>query len=256
MDIMIIVSILFFVLLVIILSIYIRVGREKKVQDETISFTTHQLRSPITAVKGYASIILNEEYGKLSDELREPLKAIMRSSEQLSVLVEEYREFGKLEKRKLNLNYEKIEIGEFIKEVVEESKIEVEKNKHVIDFNCESLIPSGAIDKGRIRQVLCNVIENAIRYTPINTKISVDVKYEEPNVLITISDSGPGVPEEELEIIFEKYKRGEYGIATGSGTGLGLYIARTIIRSHGGDILATRSEQLGGASFQIEIPLH
>lgn len=257
---------LFLVLLIFVVIIYIRVNRErarreneiveiKGVQGDTISHTTHQLRSPITAVKGYTSLILDEQYGKVSKELKYPLDVIMRSSEHLAVIVEEYREFGQLERGNIELNYKETMLRDLVKDTAEELTPEAESNGHCIDVEIKKDVPVISLDESRIKQVLHNIIENSIAYTPEGTDVHITVSFESNKALITVSDTGPGIPDEELELIFDKYKRGKLGLASGKGTGLGLYIARAIVRSHGGDIFATRSKRYGGASFQIEIPV-
>ena len=249
----------FLLLVGLLVLIYFRVHKEKReiqnIQQETILHTTHQIRSPITAVRGYSSLILDEEYGQLPDELRKPIDIIRRSGEHLAVLIEEYREFSGLEHGELELECDDTDIAELMREIIEEMEVLAKADDQSLYFKVESEIPHVLVDRGRIRQVAHNIIENSIAYTPAGTDIYVELEVKEKKILITISDTGPGIPDDEVDFIFEKYKRGKRGKNAGNGTGLGLYIARALVRFHGGDIYATRSKQYGGAAFQIEIPI-
>lgn len=227
----------------------------QKKHVETLSYTTHQIRSPLTAVKGFASLLLDNGYGELTEEVRHAVDKILRSSEHLVMLVEEYREYIDFETGKIVLNREETNITDFISGIIEELAFKAKEKKIKIVSKYQSNLPEICIDQRRFKQVLYNIIENAIAYTPDESEIRVTTRSDGKNLLITISDDGPGIPEDEIMDVFDKFRRGRVGTLAGKGSGLGLYIAKTIVESHGGNIRAIKCPTRGGASFQIEVPV-
>lgn len=259
MEISIFVPILLIILIALVIGIFLHTEREKerirRKESEVMSITTHQLRTPIAVLRGYISLVLDEGYGHVPEELKHPLQVLLHSSEQLGMLVEEYRELRSVDGGELSLRCEEVDFSNYIREIVEELQPEIQRRKHTLRASIPDALGNCCIDAGKVKQVMMNIIENALEYTPEGTHISIDVEKQNSQLIIDISDSGPGIAEDEKELIFDKYIRGRAGQEKGRGTGLGLFIARTIIRSHGGNIWVTRSKKYGGALFRIEVPI-
>ncbi len=231
------------------------VEQAKKSRDETISFTTHQLRTPVTSIRGYSSFLLEGEYGRIPKKALKAVEVISRSGEHLSLLIEEYRDISRFDSGDTVVLREPISIQHFVQELYEELEPQAHQGNHSfsvrIDVNENLEVP---LDRSKFKQVVHNIVENAFKYTPKGSSVVLCVRPDdEERLCFAIQDNGPGIPPEERERIFQKFERGQYGKQTGHGTGLGLYIARKIIEQHGGIIAVENGEQ-GGACFKITIP--
>ncbi len=226
-------------------------------KTEFLSIATHQLRAPVTIMKGQLSLILEGDYGKLPDYLKEPLRKIYDSAERLSITITDFLNVSRIEQGKMKYNFSEIKISDLLQSIYDELKSLADKKGLRFElFVCKDCSDIHVyVDKDKMRHVIFNLIENAIKYTKegfVNIKMS---KYH--NMLrIEISDSGVGISKDELSHLFDKFVRAKnvYGINV-EGTGLGLYIAREIIHAHNGRIWA-ESEGVGkGATFIIELPI-
>ncbi len=217
---------------------------EKK--DEFIVIASHELKSPIQPIFGFA------ELAKSGDiDQKEAWDGVTELANKLQNLANAVLDVSKIESNRLKLQIEKIPINDSIIETINELKIKLKigvKIHESLDENADI-----EVDKIKFEQVIRNLLDNAIKFTPIGTIIvSTTVIQDENKVIITISDSGLGIPKEILPNIFEKFVT--MGKSSQSGTGLGLFLCKGIIEAHGGKITA-RNNQEEGATFEFSLPI-
>jgi len=225
-------------------------------KTEFIAITSHQLRTPLTAIKGYASMILEKFYGEVPERVKKPLENIFVSNERLIKLVNDILSVSKIETKKMEVKFEKASLEEIISTVIDELKIKAQKkNLYLIFEKPTPPLPEILIDKEKIRQVILNVIDNAIRYTE-KGGAKVESKRKNSEVQIKVSDTGVGLAKGEIDMLFESFARGRAGYQFWTeGAGLGLYIARKFLEMHDGKIWAESEGKGKGSTFYIELPI-
>lgn len=229
-------------------------------KSEFISIASHQLRSPLTAVKGYISILLEGTFGRLTAGQIEALHKIYVSTEHLIKLIDDLLNLSRIESGRMQYDFKKINLLDIAKEVIDEYAPNLEK-KHlrVIITEPNFSIPSVNGDSDKVRQVILNLIDNAIRYTDIG---GAEVRFYLKKVAgkdylgVVVEDSGRGIEKEDIEHLFTKFVRAERTRKLYTeGSGLGLYVAKKIIDDHQGRIYV-ESEGIGkGSSFFVELPI-
>jgi len=215
------------------------VTREKlieKMKSEFVSLTAHQLRTPLSGMKWAMKMILDEELGKINEDQREFIKDSYDSNERMISLIGDLLDITKIEEGRFLYNLEPTNIKEIIESVIDSYKKEARAKKVKIKFNYPSQkIPNIIADSDKIKVAIENVIDNAVRYSSVQTKIIVSLKHQKETIEITIKDSGVGISKKQQARVFEKFFRGTNIMTMDTeGTGLGLYIAKNIIKAHGG----------------------
>lgn len=222
---------------------------------ELLHHVHHELRSPIS-VASLALELLNEtEPGSFSAEQKSFLEMAVRSSRQLARLSEDLLDATRAETGKLSVTPQPLELATATRELVDELRLSAQRKKIALDFAAEPGTPSALADPIRIRQVIGNLIENALKFTPHGGKVSVCVaRANGAGVRVTVADSGPGLSKADREMIFERlYQADNQDQASQRGLGLGLHIAKELIRAHGGTI-GVESEPGRGCSFSVTVP--
>lgn len=229
-----------------------------KMKTEFVSVASHQLRTPLTAIKLFTEMLINGDVGELQDRQKEYLADIYESTSRMVRLVNDLLSLSRLESGRLRVEPVDTNIISFIESIIEEVlplatsknvKIDFEKNKEKI--------PNIFIDITLMRQVVNNLITNAVRYSADGKegRVVVKVEKEKEGVLISIKDDGIGIPKRVQSRIFEKFFRADNAIKSETeGTGLGLYVSKMIVESSGGKIWF-KSEEKKGTTFFISIPL-
>ena len=224
-------------------------------KSEFISLASHQLRGPLTAIKGYASMILEGDFGSITDSIKEATNKIFQSTSDLVVLVGDYLDVSRIEQGRMQYNFEHFDLSQEVETVITELRPTLEKANLTIDSDIDknlSYFIDG--DRGKIKQVIGNIIDNAIKYTP-HGGIHVWLTRKEGNkILLTVTDTGVGIRKEVLPNLFEKFTRAPDASKTNIiGTGLGLYIAKKMIEAHHGRVWAESAGEGKGSSFFIEL---
>jgi signal transduction histidine kinase len=235
---------------------YDELERIDKAKTEFLSIASHQLRTPLTAVKGYISLILEKSYGEVPEKMKKPLENVFASNERLVKLVNELLNITRLEMGRIELNLEKTHLEEMISSIVEELKITAENKGLYLKWEKPEIpLPEISIDKDKIRQVVLNLVDNAIKYTQ-EGGITIQLKIEDSKSKIVISDTGVGMEKEEIDKLFDIMVRGKAGTQYWTeGAGLGLYIARKFVEMHGGKVWAESEGREKGSAFFIELPI-
>jgi len=235
---------------------YAELEKLDKAKTEFVSIASHQLRTPLAAVKGYVSMLLEKSYGTLTEKMEKPLKNIYDSNERLIKLVNDLLNFSRIESGKIEIKLEETSINEVIVNTVEELKGLAEKKNLYLRFEKpEKDLPKIPFDAEKIRQAISNIIDNAIHYT---TKggITVRCKIENNKCKIEISDTGEGMTKEEIIGLFNSFNRGTAGTRFWTeGAGLGLYVAKKFVEIHNGRIWAESRGKEKGSVFYIELPI-
>lgn len=224
-------------------------------KSEFLSIASHQLRTPLTAIKGYLSMVLEGTYGKISKKVEKPINNVFQASKQLNQLVNTLLNVSRIEAGKIKLEAIPTPIKEILEPISEQFKIVAEEKGLYLKLAISDPLPLIPLDKEKINQVIMNIIDNAIKYTE-KGGITVKCKMENGKLKITISDTGLGMDKEQLGEIFQKFNRGAAGETHWvSGAGLGLYIAKEFTELHKGKVWAESEGSGKGSIFNIELPV-
>jgi len=226
-----------------------------KSQTEFITIASHQLRTPLNEIRwGLESLISGYN---LEDSVKEIINELLNSLKRLANLVESLLVVSKIEEGKFGYNFEELDYVEFIKGILGEYLPQIRRNGLNLYFNPpKEEIPKIYFDKEKIYMVIANLLDNAVRYNVSNGNIIVSIRQSEDKEFIetTVEDTGVGIAQEELKNLFKKFFRTESGKINTEGSGLGLYIAKNIIVSHGGKIWA-ESELKRGTKITFSLPI-
>lgn len=226
---------------------------EKK--NEFLSIASHQLRGPVSIIKGYTSMILEGDFCSVPDCLNEPLNRVMQSSNSLSFLINDFLNVSKIEKGELEYFFENINITQSLIDILNNFRIIAENHKIVLrkKFDSEKNIKIWA-DPEKFNQIVSNILDNSIKYTR-KGYVELDLIEDQENVKIIIKDTGIGMDEETKLTIFEKFQRSENAKKINiAGSGLGLYVAKVMVEAHGGKIVVESEGENKGSTFTIILP--
>jgi signal transduction histidine kinase len=222
-------------------------------KDTFVSVVSHELKTPVAIIKGYAETLQRAKARQNPQLVGELLGEIVEEADRLSNLVDDLLDASRLEAGGLSFqDVEAVDLEEIAQRVVERYSLQTEQHTLHLDFPDDLLTIDG--DPQRLEQVLDNLVSNAIKYSPKGGVVTICGWEEDAEVRLAVKDEGVGIPLEEQERIFERFYRVEAPDSRGvSGTGLGLYLARAIVRAHGGRIWV-ESAPGKGATFHIALP--
>jgi len=234
------------------------VSAEQELEDmklDFVSVTAHELRTPLTSIRGYLSILVEEGIDKLSNDQKQFISRIKISTEQLIALVENILNVSRIERGVLSMNFKSENWTNVVKEVIDNLQDKAETQNVSVNFvEPPTPLPQVLVDKFRISQVLVNLISNGINYTQPGGKVEILIENKNHEIITHIKDNGEGIPKEALPKLFTKFFRVSGILEQGSkGTGLGLYISKSIVDSHKGKIWVT-SELGKGSIFSFSLP--
>ena len=226
-------------------------------KSEFISIASHQLRTPLTAIKGYTSLILEGSYGKIDNQLQDVVNKVYAANSRLIELVENLLSISRLESGRMQYNYQSVQLADVVNDAA--GMFAVIAKKKGIDLQVlapETPLPFLSLDAGKIREVVSNLIDNALKYTESGSVTVKMEQVEDGKVRLSVKDTGIGINKEDLEHIFLKFARSkETEKLYVGGTGLGLYVGRTFIEKHGGRLWAESEGHGHGAEFIFELPI-
>jgi len=231
-------------------TLYRKIKEVDQMKDEFIAMASHELRTPITAVKGYLSLILEGSLGKVSTKMKPAIEQVMASANRLAGLVEDLLDVSRIEQSRLQLDSKNIVPTAIIKNVVEELSLSAQDKKISLNFKTTGNIPKILVDADKLKQILINLIGNAIKYTE---KGSVDVSCQvvDNRVAIRVKDTGIGIAPEYQKRLFEKFFRVKTKQTKSiQGTGLGLWITKQLVNLMKGSIAI---ESMIGTGTQVTI---
>lgn len=219
---------------------------------ELIGNISHEFRTPLAGIKAMVETLTG---GAMDDKVaaKDFLTRIDSEVDRLTQLVEELTELSRIETGKAELKKEPIDLNKLVEEVIAQLSPQAERQQLSISREFATNLPSVLADKDRVRQVITNLVHNAIKFTPAGGRITITSRALEGSVVVHIADTGIGIPEEDLPRVFERFYKGDKARA-GGGTGMGLAIAKHVIQAHGGSIWV-RSEEGEGSTFAFSLPL-
>jgi len=220
-------------------------------KDEFISIASHELKTPMTVIKGYLQL-LARNLGPAKEDYNDFINIINFQLDKLNTLVNELHDMSKIESNKLRIHLENFNLNQLAENAIKEVKPFIEN--HRIKFVEETKDLMIRADMLRLEQVLINLLTNAIKYSPNGGDIIVTINKDNENAIITVQDFGMGIPKKNLKDIFTKFFQVEENTELREGLGLGLYISLQIIKQHNGTISVESKEKLG-STFTIKLPL-
>lgn len=229
-------------------------GRREQVdaaRSDLVATVSHEIRSPLTSVKGFTSTMLRK-WDRFSDEQkRAMLETINHDADRVTRLLRELLAVSRIDANRVQLHREMIDLAGILEGLVERSRHRDDGHERDIELLSDDAIPTIMADPDKVEQVFTNLLENAIKYAP-NSPVRITVTAESDHVHVVVADEGPGIPADSTRRIFEKFGRGRDNRR--SGTGLGLYITRGLIVAHGGTVWCESAEN-EGARFHVTLPV-
>ena len=228
-----------------------------RLKSSFLANMSHELRTPLNSILGFSDVMLEELDGPLTENMANDLGLIQKNGQHLLHLINDVLDMAKIESGKMNLSLEKFKVHEILEEVTSiTSPLASEKNLALFIENESDREVEIMADRTRLRQVMINLINNAIKFTE-KGKISMRVTRQDEQVLIIVRDTGIGIPADKLEAIFQEFIQVDISSTRkAGGTGLGLPISRRLVEMHGGRLWAESTGVAGeGSTFFVELPL-
>lgn len=224
-------------------------------KSEFLSIASHQLRTPLTVIKGYVSMMQEGSFGKVPKLIGLNLDKVYISTERLIGLVESLLNISRIESGRLEFDIQPTDLNEVVSLITEDFQQKARKKKLKLEFTADKSIPRVAIDQQKIKEVISNIIDNSIKYTEKGS-VTIGLHQESSSVVFTCQDTGIGVIPEDLPRLFEKFVRGKGMMQVYTeGTGLGMYFARMIVENMGGRIWVESPGKNKGSKFSFSVPL-
>lgn len=220
-------------------------------KSDVISAVSHELRSPLTSVKGFTSTLINK-WDRLDDEQKKHLLlTINTDADRVTRLIGELLDISRIELGRLALRRQQVNLPEIAKRVVD--RVGHRTERHRIELHIPQDLPAVFADPDKVEQVLTNLVENAVKYTEGGT-VTVSIGVSDGTMRLQVADQGEGIPEEHRTQVFGKFFRRGDRTGAPSGVGLGLYISKGLVEAHGGHIWVEDASG-GGALFAFTLPI-
>jgi signal transduction histidine kinase len=246
-----------------------RLAEVDRLKSEFVSTVSHEMRTPLTTIKALTRLLMRE--GLDENKRREYIETISVECDRQIDLVLNLLDFSRIEGGVLRVTHERVDVNDVIASVFKSELRAAEKRNHELRIDSTGDVSPVCADPKELRRVLSNIVENAIKYTPVGGRIIVAASVEDSHVAIKVTDNGRGIPAEDLPILFDKFHRGRparHSTATGGGTtnaefledaevsgvGLGLYLAKNVMERMGGRI-TVQTEVGKGSTFTLYLPL-
>lgn len=223
-------------------------------KDDFISMASHQLRTPLTAVKGYVSMVAEGDAGKLTKQQKELLEQAFLSSQRMVYLISDLLNVSRLRTGKFVIENRPTQLADVVETEVNQLQEAAKSNQQTLEYKKPASFPEMNLDETKIRQVIMNFMDNALHYTPKGGRISVKLVNNDKSIEFSVTDNGFGIPKAEQKHLFTKFFRAQNAKKERpDGTGLGLFMAKKVIIAQGGAVLFTSIEGRG-STFGFTIP--
>ncbi|HBA60056.1 MAG TPA: hypothetical protein DCZ92_04410 [Elusimicrobia bacterium] len=224
-----------------------------KLKDEFLSTVSHELKTPLTTIKGFVSVILSGEVGPLNEQQLNFLAVVDQSVNRLTHLISNLLDLSRLN-GKVEMEFQKADLKELVRSAVSTMQLKAREKKVSLFNELDKDLPAVQADTRWIGQVIDNLLINAIKYAGSGARVNVSGTDKGEAIVICVEDNGPGIPMEEQKMVFDKFYRGRASINQVPGTGLGLAISKSVVEKHGGKIWV-ESRPGKGAKFCFALPV-
>ncbi len=228
-----------------------------QLKTEFVSIASHQLRAPITAIKGYASLIIEGSFGEVPEALRGASERIFESSKFMATIIEDFLNITRIEQGHIKYSLEDFNVVSLASRVVEEYQHSAHEKKLGLSLESPKTTIIVHADEGKIKQAITNLVDNAIKYTSAGTiRVVINIVPERNNVQIQVIDTGIGISATDQNRLFQKFSRAKNANNVNVlGTGLGLYVVHEMMKVQGGNVSVFSEGEGKGSTFTLEIPL-
>lgn len=224
----------------------------EELKSTFISVISHELKTPVSLIKGYAGTLRRDDVKWDSQTVQESLAVIEEEADRLTHLIENLLDASRLQAGALKLTFHEVALNEMAARLAKEYRTQTDRHHFIVDFTPNFPLVPG--DEERLRQVLTNLISNAIKYSPEGGAITIAGRIEPERIVVSVSDEGQGLPPEELTKVFDRfYRAATSATRKAKGAGLGLYLAKAVVEAHAGQIWAS-SDPGRGATFHFSLP--
>lgn len=229
--------------------------RLDEAKNEFISMASHQLRTPLTSIKGYLDMLLQGDLGPVRPTQKAVLREAFSSSERMVQLINDFLSISRLQTGTFTMNRQLANLGDIVQSEMALLKIVAKQHNITLSVHIDDDVPTLPIDAEKLRQVIMNMIDNAIFYSKERTTVKVSLCCDTREVVFTVEDQGIGVPKAEQSGVFGKFFRASNARKRRpDGTGVGLFLARKVVLEHGGSMIFTSKENKG-STFGFRLPL-
>jgi len=233
------------------ITVDVKVDRMK---SEFVSMVSHELRTPLTSIKGYLDLLYNEMTGPITDTQRRFLQVVRTNTDRLVVLVNGLLEINRLDSGELNLTLEDVDLERIVRQVVARMQPQVQERQHTLCIEIPPSLPPARADRERLAEILSRLVENAVYYTPEGGEISIHAELADGRVHTHVRDTGIGISAEDQPKLFSRFFRADDPLVqTRSGTGMGLFIVKSLVELHGGEMWF-QSLPGRGSTFSFSLP--
>lgn len=230
--------------------------RLDKLKTDFVSLASHQLRTPLTAINWSSESLLAEKSGKLTQAQKRYIEALASAGQRMANLISDLLRVSSIEMKTYELNVEEVNLRSVLDGVVKDQQKEIKQKKINLDLTVDARVPMVQTDEQILREVLENLLSNSIKYTPEDGRIDIQIQTMRTYALIRVSDTGIGIPKSQQSQIFSKLFRADNAQRHNSaGTGLGLYIAKALVKMLNGNIWFDSVEDKG-TNFYVKLPLY
>jgi len=225
-----------------------------QLKSDFVSNVSHELRTPLTSIAGYTKLMVVEKLGSINEKQRQSLKIILEEGERLTRMINNVLDLSKLESGKIKFKLSKIDITEIAEQAIETMGAVAREKEIKIELN-SAKIPQFKASQDLVKQVFFNLLNNALKFTPKEGSVKVDIKRLKKKVVVSVKDTGKGIPDEHIPKLFDKFFQVDSSMTREhGGSGLGLVIVKHIVDAHKGTIKA-ESEPGKGSTFVFTLPI-
>jgi PAS domain S-box-containing protein len=211
-----------------------RFREAEEIKSTFISVISHELKTPVALIKGYAGTLRRDDAAWDRSVVQDSLAVIEEEADRLTELIENLLDASRLQAGALRINLADVSVDSLVKRIVDRFRTQTSKHTFVVDLGVDFPVVLG--DEDRLEQVFSNLLSNAIKYSPEGGEIHINGQVRQEQVILCISDQGPGVAPEDIPHIFDRFYRSQQAARNTKGAGLGLYLARAVVEAHGGRI--------------------
>lgn len=226
-----------------------------ELKTEFLSIASHQLRTPLSIIKGYVSLLEEGAYGKMPKESQEILQNIDISNERLVKLVDEFLNISRIEQGRTKYYFEEVNFLPIAEGILSELKAKADPRDITLTLDASEGLSHVIADAEKLRHCLYNFVDNAIKYSPANSKVSVQIHDLKQGLEIKVIDNGAGLDEKDIKNLFQKFYRSPHVMREVQGTGLGLFVVKQFAEAHGGKVWAKSTGVGKGSEFGFWVPL-